>query len=120
MMTPLEVGQFLLKVLTDHKNLEYLWIARLFNHCQIHWSLFSSYFASVVSYDVMTRNGKIDALSHKDKYLKAGDEFSATVLKMSSFVNKLTDNSLMFSNDMFTIQIQQSLNAVGTQPDSEF
>ncbi|XP_026203899.1 uncharacterized protein LOC113154109 [Anabas testudineus] len=51
------------QVLTDHKNLEYLWTAKRLNPRQARWALFFDRFQFSLSYLPGTKNGKADALS---------------------------------------------------------
>lgn len=100
----------------DHKNLEYLWTARYLNQHQIHWSLFFTSLNFAMIYRPGKRKGKAVALSHKDEYLKPGEEPSATMLKVSNFVNRTIDNSptpsirFLLLDDLFVIQICLALN----------
>ncbi|KAK3506598.1 hypothetical protein QTP70_010865 [Hemibagrus guttatus] len=50
-------------VLTDHKNLEYLWDAKRLNPCQARWALFFTRFNFTISYRPGSKNVKADALS---------------------------------------------------------
>jgi len=50
-------------VLTDHKNLEYLRVAKRFNPRQARWALFFTRFNFTISYRPGSRNVKADALS---------------------------------------------------------
>ncbi|KAI2660465.1 Transposon Tf2-6 polyprotein [Labeo rohita] len=54
-------------VLTDHKNLEYLRLAKLLNHRQACWALFFSRFDFSVTYRPGSQNTKADALSRLHK-----------------------------------------------------
>ncbi|KAK3569088.1 hypothetical protein QTP86_022131 [Hemibagrus guttatus] len=50
-------------VLTDHKNLEYLWAAKRLNPRQARWALFFTRFKFAMSYRPGSKNVKADALS---------------------------------------------------------
>ncbi|KAK3527972.1 hypothetical protein QTP86_013081 [Hemibagrus guttatus] len=50
-------------VLTDHKNLEYLWAAKRLNPRQARWALFFTRFKFAISYRPGSKNVKADALS---------------------------------------------------------
>lgn len=51
-------------VWTDHKNLEYLQIAKRLNPCQAKWALFFGCFNFSLSYHPSSKNMKPDALSY--------------------------------------------------------
>ncbi|KAK3508339.1 hypothetical protein QTP70_022084 [Hemibagrus guttatus] len=51
-------------VLTDHKNLEYLWDAKRLNSRQARWALFFTRFNFTISYRPGSKNVKADVLSH--------------------------------------------------------
>ncbi|KAL0174051.1 hypothetical protein M9458_030019 [Cirrhinus mrigala] len=61
----LEEWRHWLEVLTDHKNLEYLRLAKLLNHRQARWALFFSRFDFTVTYRPGSQNTKTDALSRQ-------------------------------------------------------
>ena len=50
-------------VLTDHKNLEYIWEARRLNPRQARWALFFTRFDFSLSYRPGSKNVQADALS---------------------------------------------------------
>ncbi|MGL4646576.1 MAG: RNase H-like domain-containing protein, partial [Cetobacterium sp.] len=59
----LEGAEHPFTVVTDHKNLQYLWEARRLNARQARWALFFTRFQFHVTYRAGTLNGKADALS---------------------------------------------------------
>ncbi|KAK3509718.1 hypothetical protein QTP70_008464 [Hemibagrus guttatus] len=59
----LEGTQHPFSVLTDHRNLEYLWGAKCHNPRQTRWALFFTRFNFTVTYCPGTKNSKADALS---------------------------------------------------------
>ncbi|KAK3507858.1 hypothetical protein QTP70_002081 [Hemibagrus guttatus] len=67
----LEGARHPFQVLTDHRNLEYLWGAKRLNPRQARWSIFFTCFAFTVTYRPGSKNGKADALSRQ---FEADDE----------------------------------------------
>jgi hypothetical protein len=66
-----------IRVLSDHKNLEYFTMTKLLNECQAHWSQFLSQFNFKIVYGPGTAGGKLDALTRRSGDLpKAGDDWS--------------------------------------------
>ncbi len=59
----LEEAQYPFTILTDHKNLQYLWEAKRLNPRQARWALFFTRFNFTISYRPGPRNVKADALS---------------------------------------------------------
>jgi hypothetical protein len=65
------------RVLSDHKNLEYLMMTKLLNQRQPHWSQFLSQFNFNIVYHPSTAGGKLDALTCRSGDLpKVGDDRS--------------------------------------------
>jgi hypothetical protein len=78
------------KVITDHKNLEYFTTTKLLNRRQARWSEFLSRFNFKIVYRPGKQGGKPDALTRRSEDLpKEGDERlqhqSQTVLKRENF-----------------------------------
>jgi hypothetical protein len=66
-----------IRVLSDHKNLEYFTTTKLLNQRQDRWSQFLSQFNFEIVYRPCTAGGKPDALTCRSGYLpKAGDDRS--------------------------------------------
>jgi hypothetical protein len=66
-----------IRVLCNHKNLEYFTMTKLLNRCQAHWSQFLSQFNFKIVYCPSTTGGKPDALTLRSGDLpKAGDDCS--------------------------------------------
>jgi hypothetical protein len=64
-----------IRVLTDHKNLEYFMTTKLLNRRQARWSEFLSRFDFVIVYQPGKQGGKPDALTRRSGDLpKEGDE----------------------------------------------
>ncbi|KAK3560881.1 hypothetical protein QTP86_022913 [Hemibagrus guttatus] len=61
----LEGARHPFQVLTDHRNLEYLRVAKRLNPRQARWALFFIRFQFMVTYRPGSKNGKADALSRK-------------------------------------------------------
>lgn len=59
----LEEWRYLLEVYTDHKNLEYLKVAKRLKSCQANWTLFFTRFSFHITYRPGSKNTKPDALS---------------------------------------------------------
>lgn len=83
----LEEAQFPDQVLTHHKKLEYLWITRHLNQCC--WSFFI--YLIWLCCNLGARNGKADALTHKEEYFETSKELPTTVIKAPTLsVGQLT------------------------------
>jgi hypothetical protein len=87
-----------IKVLTDHKNLEYFMTTKLLNRRQARWSEFLSRFDFVIVYRPGKQGGKPDALTRRSGDLpKEGDERlrhqSQVILKPKN-LQLLADNEL--------------------------
>jgi hypothetical protein len=66
-----------IRVLSDHKNLEYFMMTKLLNRRQAHWSQFLSQFNFKILYRPGTAGGKPDALTCRSRDLpKAADDCS--------------------------------------------
>lgn len=52
-------------VSTNHRNLEYIQLAKCLNSCQTCWALFFGRFSFTLIYCPGSKNGKLDALSHQ-------------------------------------------------------
>jgi hypothetical protein len=66
-----------IRILSNHKNLEYFMTTKLLNRCQAHWSQFLSQFNFKIVYHPGTAGGKPDALTRRSRDLpKAGDDRS--------------------------------------------
>ncbi|KAK3519646.1 hypothetical protein QTP86_015266 [Hemibagrus guttatus] len=59
----LEGARHPFQVLTDHRNLEYLWGAKRLNPRQARWAMFFTRFVFTVTYRPGSKNSKADALS---------------------------------------------------------
>ncbi|XP_031679718.1 uncharacterized protein LOC116374078 [Oncorhynchus kisutch] len=51
-------------ILTDHRNLDYIWTARRLNLCQARWALFFTRLDFMLTYHPGSKNIKADALCH--------------------------------------------------------
>ena len=64
-----------IRVLSDHKNLEYFISTKLLSHCQVRWSEFLFWFNFIIIYQPCKAGGKPDALTRRSWDLpKEGDE----------------------------------------------
>ena len=72
-------------VWTDHRNLEYLWMAKRLNHRQARWSLLFNRFYFTLSYCPGSRNVKLDALSRLHPS-PSDSESSDTILPLRTMV----------------------------------
>ncbi|KAK3506293.1 hypothetical protein QTP70_001334 [Hemibagrus guttatus] len=61
----LEGARHPFQVLTDHRNLEYLWGAKRLNARQARWAMFLTRLVFMVTYCPGSKNGKADALSRQ-------------------------------------------------------
>lgn len=100
----LEGAQFPIKVLTDHRNLEYFMTTKLLNRRQARWSEFLSRFDFVIQYRPGKQGGKPDALTRRPGDLpKAGDERlahqSQVVIKRKNLDAKLSLFAGSLSNE---------------------
>ncbi|KAG8929440.1 hypothetical protein FRC01_004339 [Tulasnella sp. 417] len=84
----LEGGKFPIRILTDHKSLEYFKKAQTLNHRQHRWLQDLSRFNFTISYRPGSKSGKPDALSRRpDHYPEEGaEEPSLMLLPPSKFV----------------------------------
>jgi hypothetical protein len=86
-----------IKVLTDHKNLEYFMTTKLLNRHQARWSEFLSRLDFVIVYRPATQGGKPDALTRRSGDLpKEGDE---RLRHQSQVILKPKNLQLMADND---------------------
>jgi hypothetical protein len=86
-----------IKVLTDHKNLEYFMTTKLLNRRQARWSEFLSRFDFVIVYRPGKQGGKPDALTRRSGDLpKEGDE---RLRHQSQVILKPKNLQLMADND---------------------
>ncbi|KAK3517062.1 hypothetical protein QTP86_004243 [Hemibagrus guttatus] len=76
-------------VLTDHKNLEYLWAAKRLNPRQARWALFFTRFKFTISYRPGVKNVKADALSRLYSPDIASDD-PKPILPEKIFVNSIS------------------------------
>jgi hypothetical protein len=66
-----------IRILSDHKNLEYFMMTKLLNRHQACWSQFLCQFNFKIVYHPGTTGGKLDALTHRSRDLpKVGDDCS--------------------------------------------
>jgi hypothetical protein len=95
-----------IRVLSDHKNLEYFTTTKLLNRRQAHWSQFLSQFNFKIVYHPGTAGGKPDALTRRSGDLpKAGDDRS---LKNQTTIIK-PENILQLSAMATPIPASQAL-----------
>jgi hypothetical protein len=91
------------KVLSDHKNLEYFTTTKLLNRRQARWSQFLSQFNFQIVYRPGKTGGKPDALSRRSGDLpKEGDEYSAENLSIVIKPHQLLQTiaaTLLLAND---------------------
>lgn len=86
----LEGSRLPFMVWTDHKNLEYITLAKRLNSRQAQWALFFTHFNFSLSYRPGSRNGKPDTLSRQ--LVADGDqgESPEPILRLSCVVASLT------------------------------
>jgi hypothetical protein len=87
-----------IRVLSDHKNLEYFTTMKLLNQCQARWSQFLSQFNFKIVYCPGTAGGKWDALTRQSRDLpKEGDDRSmenqTTIIKPENILHASTATS---------------------------
>src|SRR5258707_9293662 len=93
----LEGGKHPVKVLTDHKNLEYFMMAQKLNRRQARWSTYLSCFDLDLSYRPGKSNAKPDLLSRHADHRKGAEEDNDNIvlLKPEFFKNHI---ATMFFN----------------------
>src|SRR4030095_2679005 len=86
-----------IKILTDHKNLEYFMTNKLLTRRQARWMQFLSQFDFKIVYQTGKKNAKPDALTRRSEDLpdKEGDERNkvrATLIKPQQVLHLLADS----------------------------
>lgn len=77
-------------VSADHKNLEYISLAKRLNSRQARWALFCTHFDFSLSYHPGSRNGKLDALSRQ--FVADGDQVGGPPPILSPPCGSFPDN----------------------------
>lgn len=76
-------------IFTDHKNLEYLRLAKRLSTCQARWALFFTRFRFTVHFRPGSRNTKVDIL-FRHHPLSLQPECPETILPPTCFIKALT------------------------------
>src|SRR3979490_1014079 len=107
----LEGARHPIKVLTDHKNLEYFQVAQKLNHWQARWSLSLSRFDFTLQHKPGTSMGKPNALSRQaDHGSGQNDNDNMTLLSPELFrVHALSEIALAGSERDILRDIRRSL-----------
>ncbi|KIO17550.1 hypothetical protein M407DRAFT_84869, partial [Tulasnella calospora MUT 4182] len=104
----LEGAKFPIRILTDHKNLEYFKKAQVLNHRQHRWLQELARFDFTIEYRPGTKSGKPDALSRRSDHRpeEGAEEPSLTLLPPSKIVevNANDDEEVALASDQEVIQ----------------
>jgi hypothetical protein len=82
----LEGARHPVEIWTDHKNLEYFWVAQKLNHWQARWSLYLSHYNFTLHHKPGQCMGKPDALSRRANHgSRQWDDDNLTLLAPELF-----------------------------------
>jgi transposase InsO family protein len=73
-------GKFPVRILTDHKNLEYFKKDKMLSHQQARWSQLLNQISYTLEYKPGTENGKADALSRREELMEETEPKQAETL----------------------------------------